>query len=79
MPPERNRQRHNPAIMLIVIVAWLYVVVLMSAAETSAIAGIMTFLLYGVLPVAIIWYLLNTPARRARRRAEEASRHRDIS
>ena len=58
--------------MLIVIIAWLYVVVLMSAAETSAIAGIMTLFLYGVLPLAILTYLLNTPARRAKRRRAEA-------
>ncbi len=66
-----SRLRHNRG-MLIVIIAWLYVVVLMSAAETSAIAGIMTFFLYGVLPLAILTYLLNTPARRAKRRRAEA-------
>lgn len=52
--------------MLIVIIAWLYVVVLMAVAEHSVTAGIMTFLCYGVLPLAIVLYLLNTPARRGR-------------
>jgi len=66
-----SRLRHNRS-MLIVIIAWLYVVVLMSAAETSAIAGVMTFFLYGVLPLAILTYLLNTPARRAKHRRAEA-------
>ena len=66
-----SRLRHNRG-MLIVIIAWLYVVVLMSATETSAIAGIMTFFLYGVLPLAILTYLLNTPARRAKHRRAEA-------
>ena len=69
-----SQLRHNRG-MLIVIIAWLYVVVLMSAAETSAIAGIMTFFLYGVLPLVILTYLLNTPARRAKRRAGRALRH----
>ena len=32
----------------------------------------MTFLLYGVLPLSVVVYLLNTPARRARRKAAQA-------
>ena len=58
--------------MLIIIIAWLYVVILMSMTEHSVIAGVMTFLLYGVLSVVV--YLLNTPARRARRKAAEAQK-----
>lgn len=58
--------------MLIIIIAWLYVVILMSMTEHSVIAGVMTFLLYGVLPLSVLVYLLNTPARRARRKAAEA-------
>lgn len=58
--------------MLIIIIAWLYVVILMSMTEHSVIAGVMTFLLYGVLPLSVVVYLLNTPARRARRKAAEA-------
>ena len=53
--------------MLIIIIAWLYVVILMSMTEHSVIAGVMTFLLYGVLPLSVVVYLLNTPARRRRR------------
>ena len=58
--------------MLIIIIAWLYVVILMSMTEQSVIAGVMTFLLYGVLPLSVVVYLLNTPARRARRKAGQA-------
>ena len=65
------RTRHNAG-MLIIIIAWLYVVILMSMTEHSVIAGVMTFLLYGVLPLSVVVYLLNTPARRARRKAAEA-------
>lgn len=53
--------------MLIIIIAWLYVVILMALAEHSFIAGVMTLLLYGVLPLGTVVYLLNTPARRARK------------
>ena len=58
--------------MLIIIIAWLYVVILMSMTEHSVIAGVMTFLLYSVLPLSVVVYLLNTPARRARRKAAQA-------
>ena len=58
--------------MLIIIIAWLYVVILMSMTEHTVIAGVMTFLLYGVLPLSVVVYLLNPPARRARRTAAEA-------
>lgn len=58
--------------MLIVIIAWLYVVLLMSLTEHSVAAGIMTFLLYGLLPLSVVLYLLNTPARRAEKRRQEA-------
>lgn len=58
--------------MLIIIIAWLYVVVLMALAEHSFIAGVMTLLLYGLLPLGTVVYLLNTPARRARKAREAA-------
>ncbi len=55
----------------IVALGWIYVVLLMSLTENSVIAGIMTFLLYGVLPLVVILYLMGTPQRRRRRRARE--------
>jgi hypothetical protein len=66
--------------MLIVVgMAWMYVVLLMAVVEASAADGTLlgagiTFLMYGVLPLAIVLYILGTPARRAaaRRRASAA-------
>lgn len=55
--------------MHIVAIAWIYVVLMMSITEHSVIAGIMTFLLYGVLPLTIILYLMGAP-RRKRNRAK---------
>jgi hypothetical protein len=55
--------------MYIVAIGWIYVVLMMSIAEKTATAGVMTFLLYGVSPVTIILYLLGTPERRRRRAA----------
>lgn len=57
--------------MYIVAIAWIYVVFMMSITETSATAGVMTFVLYGVFPLSIILYLLGTPQRRRRRLLEK--------
>lgn len=58
--------------MYIVAIAWIYVVLMMSVTEHSVIAGIMTFLLYGVLPLTVILYLMGTPQRKRNRlRAEK--------
>lgn len=54
--------------MLIVAVAWIYVVGLMALTEPSIVAGIMTFLLYCVVPLTILFYLTGS-ARRKRNRA----------
>lgn len=53
--------------MYIVAIAWIYVVFMMSVTEHTVVAGIMTFLLYGVLPLSIILYLMGTPQRKRNR------------
>jgi hypothetical protein len=61
--------------MLIVAIAWIYVVGLMALTEPSIIAGIVTFLFYCVLPLATCIYIAGTGRRRARRKAlEQAAR-----
>ncbi|WP_034297570.1 hypothetical protein [Herbaspirillum sp. RV1423] len=57
--------------MYIVAIAWLYVVFMMSITEQSAIAGIMTFFLYGVFPLTIVLYLMGTPQRKRNRQIKE--------
>lgn len=57
--------------MYIVAIAWIYVVLMMSVTEDSVIAGIMTFLLYGVFPLTIILYLMGTPQRKRDRLKNE--------
>ena len=64
--------------MLIVAVAWIYVVLMMAVAEAIApngtvLGAVFTLLLYGVLPLGIVLYVMGTPARRAARRAREAA------
>ncbi|GJI87068.1 MULTISPECIES: hypothetical protein [Duganella] len=53
--------------MLIVAVAWIYVVGLMALTETSVVAGIVTFLFYCVLPLGTLIYISGTKARRRKR------------
>lgn len=55
--------------MHIVAIAWLYVVLMMAITETSVVAGIMTFVFYGLLPVALLLWLVGTPRRRRNRHA----------
>lgn len=59
--------------MLIVAIAWIYVVGLMALTEPSIVAGIVTFLFYCVLPLSTLLYIAGSGRRKARRRAEEAA------
>lgn len=52
--------------MWIVAVAWMYVVVLMAASESSVLGGILTFLFFGVLPLSLLSYFFGAKGRRAR-------------
>ncbi|GGX87228.1 hypothetical protein GJV26_29140 [Massilia dura] len=61
--------------MLIIAIAWIYVVLLMSLTEPTVVAGIMTFLMYCVVPLGILLYVTGGKGRRARRlRARERER-----
>jgi len=65
--------------MHLVVIAWIYVVLMMSLAEAfgtqgTVLGAIFTFVLYGVLPLSIVVYILGTPARKkALRQAESAA------
>ncbi len=56
--------------MYIVAIAWLYVAVLMAATEANLVAAVMTFLFYGLLPLALLLWLVGTPQRRRKRRQQ---------
>lgn len=64
--------------MYIVPLAWLYVVLMMAVVEATSVNGtlpgaITTFVFYGLIPVAVVVYILGSPARRRASRAREAS------
>jgi hypothetical protein len=63
--------------MYLVAIGWMFVVVLMTAAEAMSPVGTLlgaffTLILYGVLPLSIVLYVMGTPMRRRARRAAEA-------
>ena len=63
--------------MYLVVIAWLYVAFMMAFAEAThstgtVIGAIVTFFLYGIGPLALVVSLMQTPARRTKRRAQEA-------
>lgn len=66
--------------MYLVVIAWLYVTVMMAVAEAtspqgSVLGAIVTFLLYGIGPTALVVYLMSTPARKKAIKAREAAEH----
>ena len=62
--------------MYLVPLAWIYVTLMMAVAEATndngtLLGAIMTFVLYGLLPVGLVLYFMGTPTRkRARIQAE---------
>jgi hypothetical protein len=63
--------------MYLVAIAWIYVVLMMALAEAlspqgSVLGALLTALLYGALPLAIVLYIMGTPHRRRARLAAEA-------
>lgn len=62
----------------LVAIGWLYVALMMSVAEAgnpqgTVLGAVITFILYGLLPVALVLYLLATPTRKRLRREREAA------
>lgn len=54
--------------MYLVVIAWIYVVLMMSVAEATNTTGtvlgaLVTFVLYGALPAALVVYLMGAPMR----------------
>ena len=64
--------------MHLVAIAWIYVVLMMAVAEAlssqgTVLGAVITFVLYGVLPLSVVLYIMATPARRQARRAADAA------
>lgn len=64
--------------MLLVAVAWIYVVLMVAVVEATSqngtlLGALVTFVFYGLLPLGIVGYLFFSPARRRTRRATETA------
>jgi hypothetical protein len=62
--------------MYLVAIAWIYVALMMAVAEATnsngtVLGAIVTFVLYGLVPVSIVMYLLASPSRNRARKARE--------
>lgn len=63
--------------MYLIVIAWMYVVLMMSVAEAtnsngSILGALVTFMLYGAGPVALVVYLMGAPARNKAIKQREA-------
>jgi hypothetical protein len=70
-----TKKTFEPA-MYIVPIAWIYVALMMSVAEAtssngSVLGALVTFFLYGLLPVGLVLYIMGTPGRKRLLRARE--------
>jgi len=64
--------------LILIAIGWLYVALMMAVAEATnsngtVLGAIITFVLYGVGPVALLLYILATPARKRLRKQREAA------
>lgn len=64
--------------MYLVVIAWTYVALMMAVAEAtstqgSVLGGMVTFVLYGLVPMTLVVYLMRAPGRRRALRAREAA------
>ena len=64
--------------MYLIVIAWTYVTLMMAVAEATSPQGtvlgaLITFALYGMLPMGILVYILGTPARKRKIKARAAA------
>lgn len=66
--------------MYIIAIAWVYVALLAALSDTTIVGGVLTFVFWGLGPLALFLWLVGTPARRrqaARQAADEDSGGKD--
>ena len=70
--------------MYIIPIAWIYVTAMMAIAEATnsngtVLGAIITFILYGLVPVGLILYFMGAPSRRRALREREIALRQDSS
>lgn len=63
--------------MYLIPIAWIYVTLMMAVAEATntngtVLGALVTFVLYGLLPIGLMLYFMGTGARRRKREAAQA-------
>lgn len=74
---RRHREYDYNARMYIIAIGWLWVALMMAISEQNIVAGILSFVFYGLLPCLLLLWLLGTPARRRRQAQAESAARRD--
>lgn len=67
------------SVVYLIAIAWLYVAILAAVSDTTVVGGVLTFVFFGLGPLALFMWLFGTPARRRRQRATEARPGQDNS
>ncbi len=57
--------------MYIIAIGWLYVTVLIAANEPSIVAGVISFLFYGLVPCSLLLWISASKVRRQRKAYQE--------
>ena len=57
--------------MYIIAIGWLYVTVLIAANEPSIVAGVISFLFYGLVPCSLLLWISASKVRRQRKPYQE--------
>lgn len=57
--------------MYIIAIGWLYVTVLVAASEASIVAGVISFLFYGLIPCGLLLWMSASKVRRQRKAYRE--------
>lgn len=58
--------------MYLIAIGWLYVALLVAISDTTVVGGVLTFIFFGLGPLALFMWLVGTPARRRQQREKEA-------
>ncbi len=71
-----EKRNLNGILMYIIPIAWIYVALMMAVAEATnsngtLLGALMTFVLYGVLPIGLILYFMGSPGRKRAIRERE--------
>lgn len=69
--------------MYLTVIGWLYVTLLMALVEAFSTQGtvlgaIITFVLYGLVPISLVIYLFGTPFRRKAKLKKETAEHHTV-